>query len=586
MKMNVLFLAVALIATGARSTAQAPSGTASIIGIVVADTPAAEPLRNVTLTLQGSSLTTPRLAISTPEGQFAFANLPAGSYTLTALRPGYVTRAYGAMRSWRSPGVPIAVAGGQRVSLQPLRLIRGAVVTGKLTDPSGTPLEDVSVTINEIRTLNGQVTLSTVPALASPPSQAPGSVAITDDRGMYRFFGLPAGTFVVSASRVTGNPLRTFEITTPGEIAWAGTPTGSPAASTQPPAGQPVGHVPIYFPGTPDVSAAQILTLAAGDERGGVDFIVDAVNFAKISGTVTGPSGQPAAGVQVVALRVGTATGAPGPAFPTRGASDQQGSFTLPSAAPGRYTLLAQGRGGAGGPAAFAQTEIAVNGFDVSGVTLQLQPGVSVSGRLVFENRTAPLGPDALQTRVRLTPPPSAGAGPAIPVAVPDETGSFRFDGVAPGSYFLSAAPAGNWMMTRANQESRDLMTSLLEVQAGQAIGGITVNLTDRVTEVSGVLRDQSGRPSPDYYVLIYPADQRQWSMGRERLRPAVRPDAEGRYRVSALPPGEYYMAAVTTMQPNDFADPAFLEVLVPASLKITIAPGEKKIQDVTLASQ
>jgi len=50
------------------------------------------------------------------------------------------------------------------------------------------------------------------------------------------------------------------------------------------------------------------------------------------------------------------------------------------------------------------------------------------------------------------------------------------------------------------------------------------------------------------------------------------------------LPPGDYLLAAVSELQPDDFADPAFLEMLVPGSVKISLAEGEKKTQDVMLA--
>ena len=73
-------------------------------------------------------------------------------------------------------------------------------------------------------------------------------------------------------------------------------------------------------------------------------------------------------------------------------------------------------------------------------------------------------------------------------------------------------------------------------------------------------------------------------SLGRNRLRPGVRPDATGRYRIVGLPPGDYLLAAVSELQPDDFADPAFLEMLVPGSVKISLAEGEKETQDVMLA--
>jgi hypothetical protein len=47
------------------------------------------------------------------------------------------------------------------------------------------------------------------------------------------------------------------------------------------------------------------------------------------------------------------------------------------------------------------------------------------------------------------------------------------------------------------------------------------------------------------------------------------------------LPPGEYFLTAVTDAEQNEWFDPQFLAQLVPASIKVTIADGEKKVQDI-----
>jgi hypothetical protein len=62
-----------------------------------------------------------------------------------------------------------------------------------------------------------------------------------------------------------------------------------------------------------------------------------------------------------------------------------------------------------------------------------------------------------------------------------------------------------------------------------------------------------------------------------------VRAGVDGSYRLSAIPPGEYFLCALTEIDPEQQYDPGYLEQFVPASIKITIADGEKKIQDLRI---
>ncbi len=583
MKTTVAAACLVAILAGATRAHQAPNG--AIGGVVIG--PDEQPLRRVLVTLTSPALAVSRVATTDDAGRFLFEELAAGSFHLTASRPGYLTTSYGSTRGWRSPGLPVALKAGERTTNLTFRLPKGGVITGRVTDPRGQPLEDLWIQIREVRSLNGQLTYVAVPAndLTATATFA-GAVTYTDDRGVYRIYGLPPGTFVVSAYRIAGDPLRTFEPTTGADLDWArATAAGANRPSGQQAPRQPdpapsVGYVPIYFPGTADPAAARPVTLEAGEERAGVDFPVEAVRFATISGQVSGPSGEPASGVRLYAASAAGVEGAIRSGIPPLGSSDAQGNFTIRGVPSGRHSVLARGKG------LFGQVEVEVRDSSLSGVNVQLLPGVAVTGRVVIDNRS-PLPADVLRARVVLVPPPSQlGAYLTVPPVELDKEGGFKFDAVGPGTYSLSLSPASGetWMISSMVHRGRSLLNEVLEVSVREPIAGVTVTVTDRVTEISGLLLDQSRRPAPDFYILAYPADRRLWSFGRERLRPAVRPDPSGRYRIVGLPAGEYLLAAVTEMQPNDFADPMFLDMLVPGSIKISLAEGEKKTQDVMLA--
>ena len=63
----------------------------------------------------------------------------------------------------------------------------------------------------------------------------------------------------------------------------------------------------------------------------------------------------------------------------------------------------------------------------------------------------------------------------------------------------------------------------------------------------------------------------------------AVKPDSTGQFHVDGLPPGDYYVAALIDADPRELGDPSFLDQLIPSSIRVTLAEGERKIQDLKL---
>jgi hypothetical protein len=99
-------------------------------------------------------------------------------------------------------------------------------------------------------------------------------------------------------------------------------------------------------------------------------------------------------------------------------------------------------------------------------------------------------------------------------------------------------------------------------------------------SELSGTIEDARGSPATEFFVIAFSRDQAHWSPQSRRIRSA-RPGNDGRFVFANLPPGEYALAAVTDVEPNEWFDPAFLKQLEPASIAITIGEGEKKVQNI-----
>jgi protocatechuate 3,4-dioxygenase beta subunit len=171
----------------ARDVRAVAEGTAVVAGTVVTDDADARPVRHARVTLNGAEPFDGMTTITDDHGRFAFGGLPAGRFELAASKDGWVTSAYGAKRPLR-PGTSLPVANGQTVDVT-VRLVRGAVITGLLLDNTGQPSVGTTVRAMRYAVIDGQRRLR--------PSRA--SVT-TDDRGVYRIYGLAPGEYVVGAT--------------------------------------------------------------------------------------------------------------------------------------------------------------------------------------------------------------------------------------------------------------------------------------------------------------------------------------------------------------------------------------------------
>jgi hypothetical protein len=134
------------------------------------------------------------------------------------------------------------------------------------------------------------------------------------------------------------------------------------------------------------------------------------------------------------------------------------------------------------------------------------------------------------------------------------------------------------WRLRSAVVEGRDLLDSNLEGPA-VALRNVVVTLSDKRTEIAGMLQSASGQPISDFYVVAFSADRVNWRQGSRRSLSA-RPATNGRFVLTDLPAGDYLLAALTDLDPLEWQTAEFLEQVAAASVKVTLGEGEKKVQD------
>ncbi|MEO7134723.1 MAG: carboxypeptidase-like regulatory domain-containing protein, partial [Vicinamibacterales bacterium] len=199
--------------------ADAPRGTAILRGqVIAADN--GTPIRRAQVRVASLEARESRVAATDAQGRFEIKELPAGRYTMSASKGGFVALQYGQRRPSES-GTPIELADGQTLDKIAIALPRGSVLGGRITDEFGEPVANASVTAWRYGYAGGARRLT--PA-------GPNARDTTDDQGHFRLFGLSPGDYYVSASLRGNGP----EVTDPtGELS---------------------GYASTYFPGTTNVA--------------------------------------------------------------------------------------------------------------------------------------------------------------------------------------------------------------------------------------------------------------------------------------------------------------------------------------------
>jgi hypothetical protein len=554
-------------------------GTASVSGTVVLDDETRPPMRRATVTLNRQGLEDIRTATTDDSGRYAFSGVPAGTYILYAGRGGHLTISHGAAKAGMA-GQAIVLRDGQSLTLPPVAVPKGGVIAGRVVDRLGHPAPNLGIQAVQFVTFNGERRRRTI-------SGGAGS-AVTDQHGDYRMYGLQPGSYVVFATPASGVRGTEMIDTTPEEVVWAQRGEGQaphPAA--------PVMYVPTLFPGVTDSAAAVAVELGKGDQRIDTNFTLQFVAVGMIRGTVTGPDGAPMAGV-----RVARQSSQSSPLLPTEmpsAATDANGRFTMMNVAPGTYVVTALGMPasprvvdvGPANPSGSKPGSIPMVGQDTVSVasgsapelSIRLQPAPAVSGAVVATGDAKAEG-----ARVTLVAAASGAAVRSASASI-DASNRFRLEGVLPGSYRLtiSALPRGTRLLSAMMGEV-DVLDVPFDVTLGGAPPAVAVTVTDVPTSLSGRLIDAAGAPVSSLYVMAFSTTPSHWSPGSRRIV-SLRAGADGSFLFDTLPPGEYFVCALTELDPALQSEPTFLQELIPASIRIKLADGQAIRQDLRVGS-
>ncbi|HWX39607.1 MAG TPA: hypothetical protein VN345_00530 [Blastocatellia bacterium] len=490
------------------------------------------PLQEITASTGFSAMLTRNNSEETDEdGTFSVEGLAPGAYSIDVNAPGYIVDS-GLLDE---DGKPLYYRPGDSVTI---RMIKGGVITGKVTDSAGQPL--VKAPVHAIRLRDDRGRPSHAANRASLTSGASTSGASeTDDRGIYRVYGLEPGTYVVSAGGAE-------EMTTPYS-------TSSPFA----------GDSPVYHPfGT--VDGATEIKVQARQETSGVDISYSSIPGHSVSGHM---SGKFATGglVSIAAVSLSDArTGAPqaetmsmagadSHPFAIRGVPDGEYSLTALSFSPGKDLTLA------------APKRVVVKGSDVTGIELTLTAITAISGRVVIEapKQDEKSACKTAATRVEevVVSPHSAEKRKTAEVAgSPDFVGQFIGDSTpdAKGDFLAQLLSGGNYHL-EVNLKDEDLFLNSvtlppegadknpkdvsggIAVKISQRVNGATLTISHGAARLSGRVTTAAGSNLPDRLrAYLVPVDKESADNTLRYYDALVRRD--GSFEVKHIAPGRYYV--------------------------------------------
>jgi hypothetical protein len=230
-------------------------------------------------------------------------------------------------------------------------------------------------------------------------------------------------------------------------------------------------------------------------------------------------------------------------------------------------------------PTWVANEDVTLEANEQRDVTLTLLRGATFSGRVAFEGRTP--APEILAaSSVVVVPADARPLGP-VPQSGLAPDGQFRTVGLPPGRYVLALRAAQGapvtWLARSIQVNGEEALGDAIEL-SGTDITGIVVTATDKVSGIAGTVLDLQGRPTMRARAIVFPQDpnERRHQYAEpapRRVRQAVL-DRTGAFDVQ-MPPGKYYVAAVTSLTPT-WMTPTELDRLVPSAESVVVNAGER----------
>lgn len=518
-----------LNAAAASQNAVPPVRAATIQGIVTVKSAGDLPVENVAVWLE--ALSRPSLgplqpsgrpmedflhvALSGPDGRFILDDVPSGEYRLYADGEGMLQQEYG-QKSPELRGEIVEVRAGDRLEIN-FRLVPLGAISGRVIDGYGEPVPGIPVHAEMFQYRTGKYVLLDLRQVRLNSgrrlhSVSPGAgYSVTDADGAYRLAGLPPGDYSVVVRHPGRESIK----------------EGFNDIVERPP------FAPVYYPEALTAAAGRIAI--AGSEVSGIDIRWNATPPVSVRGEVLGYEGN-----APLLLSVATSEGV---AVSPMAIAMDQGRFEL--ILPPFQTYVIESRVAAGG-SGLGTTRIDVTDEDLEGVNVILEPPIVVNGQIIPAPGSEPPDLRGLSVELRLGLDLDSLYSLQFSVVQPD--GTFRFErfprqsgafrlslrGLPPG-YYLESAVFG----------SVDILKDGLDPSTAGSGNILTIRVGSTPGQITGRVVNARGNAQPGVRVTLVPGGS---YTGRYDRYLSAFTDADGRFRIQAVPPGPYQVFAWATI--------------------------------------
>ncbi len=508
-----------------------------------------EPVRKANVTLQpaGAQPQMPQgpmammrggmSAATDTTGAFALDNVTPGTYRITADKAGFIRTTFGNRAG--NVGSQIVVASGSDKADINIRILPHGVVSGRIVDEDGDPLEGVAVSLyrpntNRTPQRGGQ----TAAFLGFGMNQ-------TNDRGEFRIPNVSPGKYYVLVQRVGFGS---------GAVQMGGLDYGFPR---------------LFFPGVETISQAQRIEVSAGQEFSGVQMTLRRTRVFRVRGTVSGmeaPAEGPAnrarrgpMGGMTIQLRLeGGYNEDPGPRGRAgAGMVQPDGNFEIAGVTPGAYKLVLSTMA-QGGPRVVASTSVNVGNNNVDGIVLSPSPLATLAGKITVEGDASLVNFKSIRIQVQ----PELGFNQPV---TPGEDGTFLLKNLSLERQRVNIPAIPSAYVKAIKIGGQPIPASGVDLSGG-GVGEIEIILSTKVASLAGRVEKQQQDDAPGTVVITDP-----------ELKPLnlnARVEDSGNFTIANLPPGTFKVFAFEEYDGND---PDLLEKFASRAENVKIGEGESK---------
>ncbi len=504
-----------------------------------------EPIRKALVQINGPQ---PRNTFSDGDGRFRFDEIPAGQISVIARKPGYFSE------QELRPQLQLPVEVGPKSDSVLVKLTPESVISGKVTNATGIPLEHVPLNLTYIGIREGRRRW-----------EFKGNT-MSDDSGRFRFANLQPGKYYLGAGPYTPLVITLFD--------------DDQVAKT--------GYPGMYYPGVPDLASASPIELSAG-QQSEANFALNETPVYSVSGTVGGFAAN-----QGVSLQVLDASGVQVPTGVQF--NSENGRFDVRALPPGTYVLKAFS---SLGPNQTVRAEARLNvASNIYNLHLMLGPVASIPISVRTES-TAPAATGALND-VRRSPQGFMPPGPPLAVRLlanqpgvsdsystlegPPGQQQLSLRNVEPGRYSVDLIPQGTWYVQSAEYGQTNLLTDDLTLTADAPPLTMEVVLRNDTAMLSGTVSPGSGASLPAFVVAVperFPKASPKVAYYYPPQSKSAEP-ADG-FMIPTLAPGDYLVFAFDHADGIEYSNPEVLQNYISQATHVTLVPNQRTKVTLTL---